>query len=158
MQNYAVLNYSSSLDDRKEQYIGDPVPAINLLLFWLKFSFLLNCTDTDLINILLFSTRSNGAQWYILILYGHIIVDCCLTQLCNISAISQREQAHFQWDDDEVRFEHDQHAELDCYSTSPLKQQSTGRHVASFWFRTEQFLLFLLNVACLAENQHLPIS
>jgi hypothetical protein len=37
MQNYAVLNYSSSLDDRKEQYIGDPVPAINLLLFWLQF-------------------------------------------------------------------------------------------------------------------------
>jgi len=32
---------------------------------------------------------------------------------------------------DEVRFVLDQHAELDYYSTSSLKQQSTGRHVAS---------------------------
>jgi hypothetical protein len=35
-----------------------------------------------------------------------------------------------QWDDDEVRFVLDQHAELDFYSASSLKQQSTGRHVA----------------------------
>jgi hypothetical protein len=34
-----------------------------------------------------------------------------------------------QWDDDEVRFVLDQHAELDFYSASSLKQQSTGRHV-----------------------------
>ena len=37
---------------------------------------------------------------------------------------------HFQWDDDEVRFVLDQHAEIDFYSASSLKQQSTGRHVA----------------------------
>jgi hypothetical protein len=35
-----------------------------------------------------------------------------------------------QWDDDEVRFVLDQHAELDCYSASSLKQQSAVRHVA----------------------------
>jgi hypothetical protein len=37
---------------------------------------------------------------------------------------------NFQWDDDEVRFVLDQHAELDFYSASSLKQQSAGRHVA----------------------------
>ena len=31
---------------------------------------------------------------------------------------------------DEVRFVLDQHAELDLYSASSLKQQFTGRHVA----------------------------
>jgi hypothetical protein len=46
------------------------------------------------------------------------------------SVISWREQVNFQWDDDEVRFVLDQHAELDFYSTSSLKQQSAGRHVA----------------------------
>ena len=37
---------------------------------------------------------------------------------------------YFQWDDDEVRFVLDQHAELDFYSASSLKQQSAGRYVA----------------------------
>ena len=32
--------------------------------------------------------------------------------------------------DDEVRLVLDQHAELDFYSASSLKQQSTGRHIA----------------------------
>ena len=27
-----------------------------------------------------------------------------------------------------------------------------------FWFRANQSLLFLLNAACLAEKQHIPIS
>jgi hypothetical protein len=40
-----------------------------------------------------------------------------------------REQVNFQWDDDEVRFILYQHAELDLYSTSSLKQQFAGRHV-----------------------------
>ena len=39
-------------------------------------------------------------------------------------------QLNFQWDDDEVRFVLDQHAELDFFSASSLKQQSAGRHVA----------------------------
>ena len=46
------------------------------------------------------------------------------------SAISWREQVNFQWDYDEVRFVLDQHAELEFYSASSLKQQSVGRHVA----------------------------
>jgi len=48
----------------------------------------------------------------------------------NFSAISWREQVNFQWDDDEVRFALDQHAELDFYSASSLKQQSADRNVA----------------------------
>ena len=54
-------------------------------------------------------------------------------QFSNFSAISWREQINFQWDDDEVRFVLDQHAELDLYSASSLKQQSVGRHVAPLW-------------------------
>jgi hypothetical protein len=48
------------------------------------------------------------------------------------SAIFQlwREQVNFQWDDDEVCIVLDQHAELDSYSVSSLKQQSVNRHVA----------------------------
>jgi hypothetical protein len=48
------------------------------------------------------------------------------------SAMLWREQFNFQWDDDddEVRFVLDQHAELDFYSASSLKQQSAGTHVA----------------------------
>jgi hypothetical protein len=44
-----------------------------------------------------------------------------------------------------VRFVLDQHAELDIYSASSLKQQSN------------QSLLFLLNAACLAAKQQIPI-
>jgi hypothetical protein len=39
--------------------------------------------------------------------------------------------SYVQWnDDDDVHFVLDQHAELDFYSASSLKQQSAGRHVA----------------------------
>ena len=48
-------------------------------------------------------------------------------QLSNFTAISWREQVNFQWDDDEVRFVLDQHAELDGNSASSLKQQYAGR-------------------------------
>jgi len=58
------------------------------------------------------------------------VSDCCLIQFSNYSAISWQEQVNFQWNDDEVRFVLDQHAELDLYSASSLKRQSTGRHVA----------------------------
>jgi hypothetical protein len=36
----------------------------------------------------------------------------------------------FQWDDDEVCFVLDQHADLDFYSVNSLKQKSTDKHVA----------------------------
>jgi hypothetical protein len=57
-----------------------------------------------------------------------------------------------------VRFFLDQHAELDFYSASSLKQQSVGRQVAPLRHHhiliaiTNQSLLFLLNAACLAIN------
>jgi hypothetical protein len=51
-------------------------------------------------------------------------------QFSNFSAISWREQVNFPWDDDDVRFVLDQHAELDFNSASSLIQQSAGRHVA----------------------------
>jgi hypothetical protein len=46
------------------------------------------------------------------------------TKFSNFSAISWREPVNFQWNDDEVRFVRDQHALLDLYSASSLKQQS----------------------------------
>ena len=66
----------------------------------------------------------------------------------------KRSTKSFSWDDD-VRFELDQHVKSDWYNTS---SQSAGRHVSPLghillWFRTKQsFLVFLLNVACLADS------
>ena len=51
-------------------------------------------------------------------------------QLSNFSTISWRDQINFHWDVDEVLFVLDQHAELDFYCASSLKQQSADRHVA----------------------------
>ena len=45
-------------------------------------------------------------------------------------AILLKEKYTFQWDDDDVHFGLDQHAYLDFYSASSMKQQSTDRHVA----------------------------
>jgi hypothetical protein len=57
--------------------------------------------------------------------------------------------------DDEVRFVLDQHAELDLYSASSLKQQSTSRHVAPLGhiilIPNQPVFVFLLNAACLAH-------
>jgi hypothetical protein len=39
---------------------------------------------------------------------------------------------HYQCDDDEVRLVLDQHADLDLYSASSLKQESAGRNVTPF--------------------------
>jgi len=78
------------------------------------------------------------------------------------SAMSWREQVNVQWDDDEDLFVLDQHAELDFYSASSLKQHSADGHVASLGniilIPSHQSLLFLLNAACLTEKQHMPIS
>ena len=83
-------------------------------------------------------------------------------QFSNISAMSWREQVNFQWDDDEVRFVLDQHAEYDFYIASSLKQQSRvdmSLHTDTlFWFGANQSLLFLLNAAYLAEEQQIPSS
>jgi len=75
--------------------------------------------------------------------------------------LSRREQGNFQWNDDEVRFVLDQHAELDFIvlahrNNSPLLDMSLHPDTLS-WFRANQSLLFLRNAACLAENQQIPI-
>jgi hypothetical protein len=58
---------------------------------------------------------------------------------------------------DEVRFFLNQHAELDFYSASSLKQQSRvdmSLHSDTlFWFRANLSLLLLLNAECLAVKQ-----
>jgi len=54
-------------------------------------------------------------------------------QFSNFSAISWPEQVNFQWDDDEVCSVLDQHAELDFYSASSLKQLFVCRHIAPLW-------------------------
>ena len=83
-----------------------------------------------------FVTNKKPHHLYVLISIAHLIwsrkwvSDCCLTNAN--SAIFQlwREQVHFQWDDDDVHFVLDQHAKLDFYSASLLKQQSADRLVA----------------------------
>ena len=51
-----------------------------------------------------------------------------------------------QWNDDDASFVLDQHAELDIYSASSLKQQSAGRHVAP-----------LRHIIWEVEKQQIPI-
>jgi hypothetical protein len=43
--------------------------------------------------------------------------------------LAGQEQVNVQWNDDEVCFVLDQHAKLDFYSASLLKQQSMYRHI-----------------------------
>ena len=69
------------------------------------------------------------------------------------SALSWREQVNFQWDEDEVRFVLDQHAELDFHSARSLKQQSAGRHVAPLG----HMILIPSQPAYLTEKQQIPI-
>ena len=72
--------------------------------------------------------KRNSENWYHLNEWVSVVK----RQIINCSAISWRIQVNFQWnDDDDVRFVLDQHAELDFYSASWLKQQSVDRHVAS---------------------------
>ena len=54
--------------------------------------------------------------------------DCCLTPIQQFDSYIIARTSYFQWDDDEVHFVLDQHAYLDFYRASSLKQQSTGRH------------------------------
>ena len=75
----------------------------------------------------------------------------------NFSAISWWEQFHFQWDNDKVRFILEQHALLDFYSASCLKQQSGGRHVAPLrhiiLIPSQPVFALSPYAACLAEKQ-----
>jgi hypothetical protein len=50
--------------------------------------------------------------------------------LVSVPSSGEWEHVNIQWDDDEIRFDLEQRAEYDFYSTSSLKQQSAGRQVA----------------------------
>jgi uncharacterized membrane protein len=104
--------------------------------------------------------RRKRKNWILVLLYTifHIIFLFIVVQrkLSNFSAISWREQVNFQWDDDEVRFVLDQHADLDFYSASSLIDMSLHSDTL-FWFWANQSLLILLIAACLAEKQQIPI-
>ena len=58
--------------------------------------------------------------------------DCCLMPNEHLFRCIMMRTNYIQWDDD-VRFGLDQHAELDFYSASSLKQKSVGRHVTPLW-------------------------
>jgi hypothetical protein len=50
----------------------------------------------------------------------------------NYSAVVWREQATYQWDDDDVCFVLEQHDWLDFHRVSSLKQQSLGVHASLY--------------------------
>ena len=93
------------------------------------------------------------------------VVDCCCCCLMPIHqlflALSWWLQVNYQWHDDEVRFILDQHAGLDFDNASSLKQQSTCRHVTPLGHiilnPSQPVFVFLLNAACLAKEQQIPI-
>jgi len=62
----------------------------------------------------------------------------------------------------EVRFVLDEHAQLNLYNASSLKQQSADRHVAPLGhiilIPSQPVFVLPLNDVCLAEKQHIPIS
>ena len=65
--------------------------------------------------------------------------------------------SYIQWDDDDVCFVLDQHAQLDFYSPSSVKQQSASRYVTPLGhiilILNQPVLLLLLNTACLVDKQ-----
>ena len=67
-------------------------------------------------------------------LKGEVIYFCVESSALKMVNISQnlikKKRGGDIWDNDEVRFVVDKHAELDLYSASSLKQQSVGKHVA----------------------------
>jgi hypothetical protein len=99
-----------------------------------------------------FPSRNMSYEW---------VSDSCLTPIHHFSAISWQEQVNFQWDGDEILFVLDQQAELVFivlahWNNSPRVDMSLHSDTL-FWFRANQSLLFLLNAACLAEKQQIPI-
>ena len=85
--------------------------------------------------------------------------DHCLTPNEQFFSYIMAWTSYFQWNDDDVRFVLDQHAELDYYSANSLKQQSSGRHVAPLGhIILIPSQLLLLNHASLARKQYIPIA
>ena len=100
-----------------------------------------DCTDSCKSNYdTITTTMTPQDKW------SEWVSDCCL--FSNISAISWREQVHFQWDDDEVGFVLDQHAELEFFSVthwnnSPRLDMSLHSETL-FWFELTRFCSFSL--------------
>jgi hypothetical protein len=64
--------------------------------------------------------------------------------------------SYIRWDDNDVRSVLAQHAKMELYSASSLKNSPWID--TSFSFRAKQCLLFLPNAECLAERTKLPLS
>ena len=81
-----------------------------------------------------------------------------LTPTQHLFSYISREQVIFQWDDDEVRFVLDQHAELDLYSATSSHWNNMSLHLDTlFWFRAIKPLLLLLITVCLAKKKQIPL-
>jgi len=61
------------------------------------------------------------------------VSDYCLMPNEQLFSYILARTSYIQWNDGDVRFVLDQHAELDFYSASSLKQQSGGKNVAPLW-------------------------
>ena len=82
------------------------------------------------------------------------VSDSCLTPIQQFfSYLSWREQVNFQWDDAEVGFALHQHAELEFYRASSLKQQSAGRNIALLF--QDYFYMFNLGYLSCAILLHI---
>ena len=81
-------------------------------------------------------------------------MSACSLAPTQFSTISWREQVHFQWGNDEIRFVLDQHARLDFYIDRNNSQWiDMSPHSDTFsWLQAKRSLLFLFNDVCLAEK------
>jgi hypothetical protein len=72
----------------------------------------------------------NGRPYMYIMTISYFIdkSDYCLTPILQFFSYIMARTSLFRWDDDSIVL--DQHAELDFYCASSLKQQSAGRHVA----------------------------
>ena len=89
----------------------------------------------------------------------HFVSSIMATTSYILSAISWREHVAFRWDECDINFVLDKHDQLDVYSASSMKQQSTGRHAAPLW----HIILILLRqpfalTSLLAKKQQTSIS
>ena len=77
------------------------------------------------------------------------------------SAICQLYQGNFQWDDDEVRFVLDQHAELNfivlAHWNNSVRVDMSLHSDTLLWFRANQSFLVLRSAGYLAEKQRILI-
>ena len=102
-------------------------------------------------HLFYYCTQKDQQKWSTVLSFGinttnvsdfsrmsHIRVsDYCLTPTQFFSYRYIMARTSFWWDDDEVCFVLDQHAELDIYSASSLKQQSAGRSTRTHYSDSE---------------------